>query len=586
MVPGVSCDEYPSAGLREENAMSNEKKVPKYVAPKAIDLPGRRWPTKAIDKSPRWCAVDLRDGNQALPNPLNPEQKLEYFRLLCGIGFKEIEVACPSASRGDFDFTRRVVAEGLIPEDVMISVLTMCRPREVETTLESLEAVPRAVVHTYLATSDLHTQQVLGRTRAEVIEMAASTARQVRELAAQMPDSDIMLEFSPEEFSDTEPEFAMEICRAVFEAWRSASKERPLIVNLPHTVERRPPNHYADMIEWFCANWAEREKIVVSVHVHNDQGMAIASTELALLAGADRVEGTLFGHGERAGNTDLVVLANNLRSRGVETGLDFSKLPEIVQTVERLTRVPVYCRQPYSGEFVFTAFSATHQDAIRKGMHSLSESPEKFGVGWKVPYLHIDPADLGRRYERLIRITSQSGKGGIAWVLEQDYGLEVPKLMQPELRLAVQRFSDRVEREVTSEEVYQIFQEEFVHPSGRYELIGYWPRPDDDDPTLIHGEIRIRVDGVERRIAAEGNGPISAFVRGLRKVASREFAVEDYHEQAIGKGADAQAVAYVPIRLGSGEVVFGVGTDTNIDQAAVRAIVAGLCRAERSCEDA
>ena len=564
--------------------MSNSSGVPKYVPPKTIDLPGRQWPSKAIERSPRWCAVDLRDGNQALPNPLSSEQKLEYFRMLCGIGFKEIEVAFPSGSRDDFDFTRRLIEEGLIPEDVLISVLTLCRPKEVEQTLGSLEGVGQATVHTYLATSELHMQQVLGRSRREVIEMAANTARQVRALADAMAGSDIRFEFSPEEFTDTEPEFAVEICRAVFEAWGRGTEERPVIMNLPHTVERRPPNQYADMIEWFCGNFAEREKILVSVHVHNDQGMAVASTELALLAGADRVEGTLFGHGERAGNTDIAVLANNLHARGIDTGLDFSRLPEVVETVERLTGIPVYCRQPYSGEFVFTAFSATHQDAVSKGMHKIEEAAEKFGMRWKMPYFHIDPRDLGRRYERLIRITSQSGKGGVAWVLEQDHGLEIPKAMQPEVRQAVQRFADEVGREVTSEEVYEVFQEEFVRPKGRYELVGYWPRPDDNDPTLIHGEIKVRVDGAEKGVTAEGNGPISAFVRGMRELGGREFVVEDYHEQAVGKGADALAVAYVPLKLDSGEVLFGVGTDTNIDQAAVQAIIAGLNRAERTVE--
>jgi len=479
------------------------------------------------------------------------------------------------------EFTRRLVGQGLIPDDVLISVLTMCRPEEVEKTVESLRGVKRAVVHAYLATSDLHARQVLGRSRSEMIEMAANTASRAREIAAGMPDSEIMLEFSPEEFSDTELEFTLEICRAVFDSWGDATEEKPVIINLPHTVERRPPNQYADMIEWFCVNWAERERTVVSVHVHNDQGMAIASTELALLAGADRVEGTLFGHGERAGNTDLAVMANNLRSRGVETGLDFSKLSEVVESVERLTGIPVYCRQPYAGEFVFTAFSATHQDAIRKGMHKIDEAAEAFGMRWKMPYLHIDPKDLGRRYEQLIRITSQSGKGGVAWVLEQDHGLEIPKLMQSEVRLAVQELSDRMGRELTSEEVYRVFEEEFVHPKGKYELVGYWPRPDDEDPTLIHGEVKLRVDGAEKTVTAEGNGPVSAFVRAMRKAGAKGFSVEDYHEQAVGKGADAQAVAYVPLRFDGGEVFFGVGMDTNIDQAAVRAIVAGLCRAER-----
>ena len=310
--------------------------------------------------------------------------------------------------------------------------------------------------------------------------------------------------------------------------------------------------------------------------------MAVASTELALLAGADRVEGTLFGHGERTGNVDLVTLANNLESRGIKTGLNFSNLSEVGKIVERLTGMAVYYRQPYAGEYVFTAFSGSHQDAIRKGLHKLDEAPAKFGMGWKVPYLHIDPADLGRKYESLIRINSQSGKGGVAWVLEQDYGLEIPKAMQPEIGEVVQEFSDQVGREVTSSEVYKIFAEEFVKPAGPYELIGYWPRPDDKDPTQVHGEIRIKVNGEEKTVTADGNGPISAFVHAMRHIVdpAKTFHVDDYHEQAIGKGSEAQAIAYLPLRCQSGKVLYGVGRDTNIDQAAVRAIIAALNRME------
>jgi len=561
--------------------MPSETEVRKYAAPEAIYLPDRQWPSRTIERSPIWCSVDLRDGNQALPNPLDPEGKLEYFRLLCDIGFKHIEVAFPSGSRDEFDFTRRLIEEELVPGDVFIMGLIQCRAHLVERTMESLKGAKQAIAHLYLPTSELHMQQVLGMSRQEAIETAVRSVRQVRELADGMPESDIRLEFSPEEFTDTELPFAMEICEAVFEAWGRGTPEKPVIFNLPHTVERRPPNQYADMIEWFCRNWKERDRILVSVHAHNDQGMAVAATELALLAGADRVEGTLFGHGERTGNVDLVTVASNLRARGIDTGLDFSDLPRVVRVVEGLSGMPVYERQPYAGEYVFTAFSGSHQDAINKGMHKLGEAAEKFGVGWKMPYLHIDPADVGRKYERLIRITSQSGKGGVAWVLERDYGLRLPRAMHPEVGEAVQGYSDSVGREVTGEEVYQVFQEEFVNPKGPYELVGYWPRPDASDPTRIHGEIRVKVNGEERVVAADGNGPVSAFVHGMRMLGGRGFKVQDYHEQAVGKGADARAVAYVPLEFDSGEVLFGVGTDTNIDQAAVRAIVAGLNRMAR-----
>ncbi|MDP7288047.1 MAG: 2-isopropylmalate synthase, partial [Phycisphaerae bacterium] len=438
--------------------------------------------------------------------------------------------------------------------------------------------IKRGIVHLYAATSDLHMEEVFGLTRTQTLKMVADSIGLSRRLADDMPDSDIRLEFSPEEFTATDLDFAVEVCAAAVEAWGHATPEKPMILNLPATVERRPPNHYADMIELFIRKFPCPENVVISLHSHNDQGMAIASSELSLMAGAQRVEGTLFGHGERTGNVDLVTLACNLHSRGVDTGLDFSKLPEIAETVVRLTGMPIPARMPYSGEYVFTAFSGSHQDAIRKGMAKLETSAQRFGLGWCVPYLHVDPADLGKRYESLIRINSQSGKGGVAWVLEQDYGIEAPKAMHPEIGAAVQKFSDKAQREVTSTEVRDVFNAEFLNPSGPYELLGYWPRPDDDDPTQIHGEVHIRVRGEEKTLADDGNGPISAFVHCMRKLGAPYFKVDDYHEQAVGKGANATALAYVPLKFDDGQVMFGVGSDTNIDQAAVLAIVAGLNR--------
>jgi 2-isopropylmalate synthase len=435
-------------------------------------------------------------------------------------------------------------------------------------------------VHLYAATSDLHMEEVFGLTRAQTIKMVVDSIDLSRRLADDMPDSDIRLEFSPEEFTATDLDFAVEVCEAAVETWSHATVDKPMILNLPATVERRPPNHYADMIELFIRKFSSPEKVIISLHSHNDQGMAIASTELALLAGAQRVEGTLFGHGERTGNVDLVTMACNLQSRGVDTGLDFSSLPEIAETSVRLTGMPIAARQPYSGEYVFTAFSGSHQDAIRKGMAQLDKSAERFGIGWAVPYLHVDPADLGKQYESLIRINSQSGKGGVAWVLEQDYGIEAPKAMHPEIGAAVQRFSDGVKREITSSEVHEIFNDEFVNPEGPYELLGYWPRPDDDDPTQIHGEVHMKVRDEESSISADGNGPVSAFVHCMRKLGAPHFTVDDYHEQAVGKGANATALAYVPLKFDDGKMLFGVGSDTNIDQAAVRAIIAGLNRHE------
>ncbi|HEY5621120.1 MAG TPA: 2-isopropylmalate synthase [Pontiella sp.] len=552
--------------------------VPKYRIPEMIDLPDRQWPSKSIARSPQWCSVDLRDGNQALPDPMDPDQKLEYFQLLCDIGFKQIEVGFPSASQDEFDFFRKLIEEDLIPDDVFIMGLTQSRPHLIERTLEAFKGCRQGIIHAYIAPSDLHMKQVFGMNREQLIETAVAATKQIRELADQMPESDIRYEFSPEEFTDTDVDFSIELCEAVFNAWGKASVEKPLIMNLPATVERRPPNHYADMIEYFCSKFPYRDRILVSLHAHNDQGMGVASVELGLMAGADRVEGTLFGHGERTGNVDLVTCINNLYSRGIETGIDFSDLGNVADTVERLTGMPIYYRQPYAGSYAFTAFSGSHQDAINKGVHKLSEAPDRFGMGWKVPYLHIDPADLGRKFERLIRINSQSGKGGIAWVLEQDFGIEIPKAMQAELSKYVQAYSESVGREISADEVHTVFQNEFVSPEGPYELVGYWPRPDEQDPTFIHGEVRIRINGDEKVAKADGNGPISAFVTAVRQVVDADFSVDDYHEQAIGKGADAQAQAYVPLKLSGNGVIFGVGADSNIDQAAVRAIVAGLNR--------
>ncbi len=552
--------------------------VPKYVIPEMINLPDRQWPGKSITSSPQWCSVDMRDGNQALPDPMDPDQKLEYFKMLCDIGFKHIEVGFPSASQDEFDFFRKLIEEDLIPEDVFIMGLTQSRPHLIERTLEAFKGCKRGIIHAYIAPSDLHMKQVFGMDREQLIETAVASTKQIRELADAMPESDLRYEFSPEEYTDTDVDFSLELCEAVFAAWGKGSPEKPVIMNLPATVERRPPNHYADMVEYFCRKFSKRDCITVSLHSHNDQGMAVAATELALMAGADRVEGTLFGHGERTGNVDLVTSINNLYSRGIDTGIDFSDLSNVAATVERLTGMPIYYRQPYAGSYAFTAFSGSHQDAINKGVHKLAEAPDRFGMGWKVPYLHIDPSDLGRKFERLIRINSQSGKGGIAWVLEQDFGIVIPKAMQPELGGYVQGYSESVGREISADEVHQVFQNEFVSPSGPYRLVGYWPRPDDQDPTFIHGEVKISINGEEKTINADGNGPISAFVNAVKSVVDVDFSVDDYHEQAVGKGADAQALASVPLKLKDEGVIFGVGIDSNIDQAAVRAIVAGLNR--------
>ena len=559
--------------------MSNQP--PKYINPKAVDNPDRQWPARQITRSPIWCSVDLRDGNQALPNPMTPDAKLEYFHLLRKIGFKEIEVAFPSASQDDFDFTRRLIEGDHIGDDVFIMGLTQCREHLIDRTFESFAGIRRGIVHAYIATSPLHMKQVFGLSPADTLKVAVRATEQIRDLAAQMPDSDIRYEFSPEEFTDTDIDFALEICQAVFETWGRATVDKPMIMNLPATVERRPPNQYADMIEIFGRRFPARDRIRISVHSHNDQGMAVAGSEMCLLAGADRVEGTLFGHGERTGNVDLVTVANNLRVRGIETNLDFSRLDDVRQTVRRLTGMDVYYRQPYAGEYVFTAFSGSHQDAIRKGMGQRETAGERFGVGWKVPYLHIDPTDLGRQYEDLIRINSQSGKGGVAWVLEQDYSVSVPKAMHPELGRAVQTVADERHRELDSEEVYRIFVAEFLEPEGPFRLLGYWPHPDADDPEQIHGEVKAIVDGQEQTVRADGNGPVDAFVHAMRELGAEPFRLTDFHEDTMGKGSDASAIAYISLGFEDGTSRFGAGTATNIDQAAVRAIVSAVNRKMR-----
>ena len=552
--------------------------IKKYKPPLITNFSQRQWPDKIITKSPSWCSVDLRDGNQALPDPMTPKQKLEYFKLLCSIGFKEIEVGFPSASQDEFDFIRMLIEEDHIPEDVYIMGLTQMRPHLIEKTINSFKGCKKAIIHAYIAPSDLHMKQVFGLTKSELIETAISSTDQIRQLSELLTDSDIRYEFSPEEFTDTSLDFSIDLCNKVYEAWGKASPSKPIIFNLPATVERLLPNQYADMIEVFSKKISNRESIIISLHTHNDQGMAVAATELGLMAGADRVEGTLFGHGERTGNVDLVVCINNYFARGIETGIDLSNLPVIANKVESLTGMPIYYRQPYSGAYAFTAFSGSHQDAINKGMKKLNDAPKLFNQSWKVPYLHIDPMDIGRKYEKLIRINSQSGKGGIAWLLEQDYDIELPKNIQLELSKYVQIFSENVKREISSNEVYEIFINNFVNPPGNYELIGYWPRPNDEDPTFIHGEVHIKVNDVFHKINSDGNGPISAFVGALRKVLDFEFIVENYHEQSVGKGADAKALAIVPLKTTKGKKIYGVGIDSNIDQAAVRAIVCCLNR--------
>jgi 2-isopropylmalate synthase len=550
----------------------------KYRPYPPVDLPDRQWPARVIERAPAWCSVDLRDGNQALVRPMGLAEKLELFALLVGVGFREIEVGFPSAALVEHDFTRRLIGEGLVPEGVTIQVLTQAREHLIRSTFEALRGARRAIVHLYNSTSTLQRRVVFGLPRAEILALAVRGAAQLRAEAAGLAGTDVRFEYSPESFTGTELPFALEICEAVLETL-GASAERPVIINLPATVEMATPNVYADQIEWFRRRLARPERAILSVHAHNDRGTAVAATELALLAGAARVEGTLFGNGERTGNVDLVTLALNLCSQGIDPGLDFGAIDRVVEVHERCTGLPVHPRHPYAGALVFTAFSGSHQDAIRKGMKA------RAGAGaqaWEVPYLPLDPADVGRTYEAVIRINSQSGKGGVAWVLEQEYGYALPKALHPEVGRLVQRISDSTGAEVTPPMIRAAFEAEYFGAGGPLALVRCRLAEDPDAAPLERSSVRatIAVRGVEREVAGLGNGPIDAFCAALRGGGVAELSLLSYHEHALGRGSGSQAVSYIEIEVPSLGSFTGVGVDPDIAVASFRAILAALNRAE------
>ncbi len=556
--------------------------MPKYRYPTPIPIQNRQWPDRVITQAPRWVSVDLRDGNQAFPVPMNPERKLTYFNMLLRIGFKEIEVSFPSASQDDFNFVRRLIEEDLVPDDVRIAVLTQARKHLIERTVESLKGVKKGLLHCYVPSSDLHGRFVFGKNRKEVLQMAVEGTRMVRDAIARAGLGDrLAYEFSPEEFTDTDLDFAVELCAAVKEEWGPATRE-DFILNLPATVERRPPNHYADMIEYFCRKYPYLDETTISIHSHNDQGCAVAASELALLAGATRVEGTIFGHGERTGNLDLAVLALNLFARGIDIGLDFSDLPSIVRTVESMSGIEVHPRHPYAGSLVFTAFSGSHQDAIRKGMAQREEISQFFRQGWKVPYLHVDPADVGRGYEDLIRINSQSGKGGVVYLLEHEFGICPPKQMHPVIGAAVQKVLDREGGELSAAKLHEIFRKTFVNIEGPYRMTEY-TRCTTTTGERLGVSFTLHVDGRSYEMSGQGNGPLSAVVHTLRcSGLLPEFKLEDFSEKTMGSDADAKALAFVGIRLAEdGALVYGAGEHSNIDRAAVAALISALNRAAR-----
>jgi 2-isopropylmalate synthase len=544
----------------------------KYRAFEPIPLADRQWPSRTIQKPPVWCSVDLRDGNQALIEPMDAARKTRMFLKLLEVGFHEIEIGFPSASQTDFDFCRDLIERNLIPSNVTVQVLVQARDPLIERTFEAVKGIRRAIVHLYNSTSTLQRRVVFGLDRAGIKDIAVNGARRITEYAALHPETEWVLEYSPESFTGTELDYAVEICEAVMDVW-GATPERKVIINLPATVEMSTPNIYADQIEWFSRNTSKRDSMIVSLHPHNDRGTAVAATELALLAGADRVEGTLLGNGERTGNVDIVTLALNMYSQGLDPGLDFSRINEIVECAEFCTQLPIHPRHPYAGELVFTAFSGSHQDAIKKGF-----AAQKPGELWAIPYLPIDPKDLGRSYEPIIRVNSQSGKGGVSFLLERDHGIKMPRKAQIEFSRVIQQITDATGREITSAEIWRAFKAEYLDQASPLAILEHSETSDGET-----GQLRATVsDGAaEHAIFGEGNGPIDAFVHALNNHFDLAIRILDYDEHAVGSGADAAAVCFVQLRAVESEAVIGAGMHRNILTASLNAITSALNRAIR-----
>ncbi|MBB5189526.1 2-isopropylmalate synthase [Silvimonas terrae] len=541
----------------------------KYRAFSPIALPDRTWPNQRISHPPVWMSTDLRDGNQSLIEPMNGEKKLRMFKMLVEIGFKEIEVAFPSASQTDYDFVRKLIEERHVPDDVTIEVLTQSREDLIKRSVESLVGSRRAIVHLYNPIAPAWRRIVFDTDREGVKQLALAGTRLVRKYTGQYPETDWVYQYSPETFSATEPEFALEVCNAVIELWQP-TPERKMIINLPATVEMSTPNTYADQIEWMSRNLARRDSVILSVHPHNDRGTAVAAAELAVMAGADRVEGCLFGNGERTGNVDLVTLGLNLYSQGVHPGLDFSQIDTIREVVEHCNQLPVHPRHPYAGDLVYTAFSGSHQDAIKKGL-----AKQKADEFWDVPYLPIDPADVGRTYDAVIRVNSQSGKGGVAFVLQQEYGFEMPRRMQIEFSRAIQRVSDETGREITSADIHEVFTQEYLRAVEPWTYYAHHLHSAKAGGVAITADIALA--GQRVQLHGEGKGPLEAFVRALDGKAH----IVEYHEHSLGKGEDARAACYVELRVPDGRTLYGVGVDSDIVTAAIKAVLSGLNRAAK-----
>lgn len=545
--------------------------INKYRPFPPVDLPNRQWPSRTQTEAPMWCSVDLRDGNQALAQPMSVEEKLEYFEMLVKIGFKEIEVGFPSASQIEFDFIRRLIDENRIPDDVAIQILCQCREELISRSCESMMGAKNVIFHLYNSTSPAQRDHVFNASKEDIVAIAVYGTKWVKQYTQALVDdgTHVRFEYSPESFTSTELDFALEICEAVTDVWQPTD-ENKIILNLPATVEYGTPNIHADQIEWMCTHLTRREQSIISLHTHNDRGTGVAATELALLAGADRVEGTLFGNGERTGNLDIVVVALNLYTHGIDPQLDFSNLNDIRSIYERCTRLRVPPRQPYAGELVFTAFSGSHQDAIKK-----SWAKQKPDTPWDVLYIPIDPADIGRNYKAIIRINSQSGKGGVAYILENVFGYDLPKLMQREVGRSINVMADKTGRELSADDIHQAFLDEYLNRKERVAITKF--RSDESDET-VSCECEVIIDGQAHNLTAEGNGPIDAFMRSLDGTGLPKIEVQSYSEHSLGKGAKAKAVSYIQIETESGLSLYGAGSDNNIEFASIKAIVSAVNR--------
>ena len=555
------------------NARTGVMPIQKYAAFPQVALPNRIWPDTAIDRAPLWCSVDLRDGNQALIEPMDPERKLLMFEQLIKIGFKEIEVGFPAASDTDFEFVRHIVEQELIPDDVTIQVLTQARQELIERTFESVAGAKQAIVHLYNSTSTVQRRVVFGLDEAGIIEIAVNGAEICRANEAHVGDTTIRYEYSPESFTGTELPFAKQICEEVMQVW-GPTPENPVILNLPATVEMSSANVYGDMIEWFDQNIADRESVVLSLHPHNDRGTAVAAAEFGVMAGADRVEGTLFGNGERTGNVDVVTLALNLFSQGVDPELDFTDINDARRIAEYCNQLPVHPRHPYAGELVYTAFSGSHQDAIKKGFEAMAATGQTI---WEVPYLPIDPKDVGRTYEDVIRVNSQSGKGGVAYLLKTERQFDLPRRLQIEFTRLIQGITDSTGKEITGGEIWDEFRNHYLSATKPYELVSFSTMQNAEGRDQTRVNAALRLDGEEMSLDGIGGGSIEAFANALNEILDRELRVLDYFEHAIGAGADAKAVCYMELKVGDTEL-WGVGMHSDIVTASLRAIVSGVNR--------